>query len=185
MVNGLGGTHDSLVVEAVKLGYGSNISVYKSTSALNQTFVDSLKNNGFNMLVRSTTGYELYKALADSNASILFVMPSGSNSHVNTSITLGGIISTGAGVDSNLTGYPIHFYDTDPFYGNQSSYSNGYIAGKLAYIKDRLGCSWAEILYWLEFGKVITLKNGYGKIDVSGVIDLYGKYHRKLYIVKH
>ena len=181
MVSGTNSEHDSIVVLCVKSAY-SNVIVSRSLDTLNQNFIDSIEVLGYNLLVRSTTGYASYSTLADSN-SILFVMPSGSNDHIDTEITLGSIISTGCGVDSNITGYPIHFFDIDPVSGNQSSYSNGYIAGKIAYLADLLGITPQKVIYYAELLQTLG-HDGYGKFNTDFIRQQHQKFTRKLYVRK-
>lgn len=177
-VSGTDSEHDSIVVEAVKLAY-PNVTISRGTETLNQTLVTNLISQGYKIIVRSTTGYNSYSTLADDNPTILFVMPSGSNEHANTEITLGNILSTGAGTDSNVTGYPIHFYGTDPIGDNQSSYSNGYIAGIIAKLSDAYSITPPRAVFWLKYLKSLG-HDGYGRIETS--LGYYEKYHRKLYI---
>lgn len=180
MVNGLGGEHDSTVAECVKSAYPQAV-VYRSTNTLNQSFVNSTRLLGCSIIVRSTTGISNYETLAENNSDILFIMPSSSNSHVNTGITLGNIISTGAGTDTNVTGYPIHYFAQDPTGQNLSSYSNGYIAGLIAELSDELKITPNEVIFWAKFGKTPG-HDGYGKFDANYVRTYYEKYHRKIYI---
>jgi len=179
MISGTDAVHDSIVCESLKIAH-PNAVVSRSLNALNQTFIDSIEALGYNMLVRSTTGYEAYKVLSDTN-NVLFVMPSGSNNHESTGITLGSIVSTGCGTDSNITGYPIHFYSIDPTGSNLSSYSNGYIAGLIAKFSDTFCTTPQRAYYWFTYGDTLE-HNGYGKINYDNASLYYGKFHRKIYI---
>lgn len=179
MISGTDAEHDSIVYESLKIAY-PNAVVSRSLNTLNQPFIDSIEALGYNMLVRSTTGYEAYKILSDTN-NVLFVMPSGSNNHESTGITLGSIVSTGCGTDSNITGYPIHYFAQDPTGQNLSSYSNGYIAGLIAELSDELKITPNEVIFWAKFGKTPG-HDGYGKFDANYVRTYYEKYHRKIYI---
>jgi len=198
MVSGYGGEHDSIVEECVKQGYIdcggnlNNITVIRSANSyLNQGFIDSLRNTGFNFLVRSTTGYGGFtiQSLAINNPDILFIMPSGSNSHINTGNTLSIIVATGAGDTANKTGYPIHFYDKDTTGQMASSYSNGYIAGKLARIKDSSKCSLSDAFNYAKLStkQPFSPTNGYGKIDFSNAIYMLNerKYKCKQILINH
>jgi len=180
MVNGMGGEHDSTVMECVKSAYPQAV-VYRSTNTLNQSFVNSTRLLGCSIIVRSTTGISDYETLAENNSDILFIMPSGSNTHESTGITLGGIVSAGAGTDSNVTGYPIHFYSIDPTGSNLSSYANGYIAGLIAKFSDRFCVTPQRAYYWFTYNKTLG-HDGYGKINYEWAVTYYTKYHRKIYI---
>lgn len=128
------------------------------------------------IIIRSRTGIWSFKEIAGMYDPVLF-MAAGSNSfsYVNSmSIFINPIISTGCGIDSLVTGYNAEFYDIDPITtGNLSSYSNGYIAGKIAFISNKLNCSIEEARQKArEFclcGN--TIKNiTYGRINIFKVL---------------
>ncbi len=150
LISGWGGQHDLDVKSAFYIGYSS----YDSTEFTGEVvlYSQSLQNsfeyaqqNGFEMILRSTTGLSVGLQLAPDYPSVRLVMPSGSNSFVPTysgDIINSPVIICGAGVDSNITGYKIDFYSIDPITGtNLSSFSNGYIAGQIAFIANSLQCS--------------------------------------------
>jgi len=150
MVSGLGGQHDQDVKNAFLIGYSSyngesfsgDLILY--TSNLQSSFDYAVTNN-YDLIVRSTTGLSTGIALAPSYPSVKLVMPSGSNSYVQTfsgDVISSPVVITGAGIDSNQTGYKVEFYSIDPITSsNLSSFSNGYIAGQLAFIANTLNCS--------------------------------------------
>ena len=62
--------------------------------------------------------------------------------------TLGIIVASGAGTDSNMTGYGngLEFWDEDDTQDGlyYSSFSNARVAAKLLKIKQTLNCTWEE-----------------------------------------
>ena len=102
------------------------------------------------------------------------------------------IITSGAGDEElrNNTSYGkgLEFWDQDlntPTPAeDQSSFSNGYVLGKLLKIKDTLNCTWWEARYRAritadrtEPNRVTSswdLRNGYGKINVDAAIAYTG-----------
>ena len=96
------------------------------------------------MIIRSTSGLSTGLRLAPDYPSIELVMPAGSN--VYTQVFFGDVLTspvviTGAGEDSNQTGYKLEFYGIDPISTtNASSYANGFIAGQIAFISNTLKC---------------------------------------------
>jgi hypothetical protein len=72
-------------------------------------------------------------------------MPAGSNSFqyvVNLDIPNSSVVSTGAGLDTLVTGYKVEFFSIDPITNsNESSYSNGYIAGQIAFLSNKFNIS--------------------------------------------
>jgi len=174
IISGWGGQHDLDVQSAFYLGYSS----YDSTEFTGEVvlYSQSLQNsfeyaqqNGFEMILRSTTGLGVGLQLAPNYPSIRLVMPSGSNSFVQTysgDIINSPVIICGAGVDSNITGYKIDFFSIDPITGsNLSSFSNGYIAGQIAFIANSLQCS-------LDSAKYSARSTG----SNDGVFDTYSGF---------
>ena len=68
-------------------------------------------------------------------------MPAGSNGFYyvcNLDIPNAAVVSTGAGLDTLVTGYRVEFFSIDPITSsNLSSFSNGYIAGQIAYLANK------------------------------------------------
>jgi hypothetical protein len=177
--------HDLDVKQSFLIGYSSyngtefdgNVDLY-----LDQ-FLESLftyaENNNYDIIVRSYAGLNSYISIANDHPAVKLFMPSGSNSPV---LTFSGdlqncpIIVTGAGVDSNVTGYQIDFYSIDPITSNNlSSFSNGYIAGQIAFISDYLDITVDEARTRAREtgsnGGIYDYQNGYGSINVGEAIN--------------
>lgn len=150
LISGWGGQHDIDVQTAFHMGYESydgtqfpgEVLIYSNTLQNSFTYADE---NGYEMIIRSTTGLMTGLIIAPDYPNIKLVMPSGSNSFVQTysgDVVNSPVIITGAGLDSNVTGYKVEFFSEDPITSNNySSFSNGYIAGQLAFISNTLTCS--------------------------------------------
>jgi len=183
LISGLGGQHEIDVRSAFYLGYES----YDSTQFQGEVLIypNSLQNsfiyadqNGYEMIIRSTTGLMTGIQLAYDYPTIKLVMPSGSNSFVQTfsgDVMSSPVIITGAGIDSNVTGYKVEFYSEDPITGNNlSSFSNGYIAGQIAFLANTLLCSIDSAEYLArntgsqdgEFDPY----SGFGKIIIENIL---------------
>ena len=183
IISGYGGQHDQDVMDAFLIGYSSydnsnfngNVSLYTNTL---QASFDYAVANDYNLIIRSTTGLATGLNLAPNYPSVKLVMPAGSNSYVQVysgDVINSPVVITGAGQDTNLTGYTLEFFSIDPITGNYySSYSNGFIAGQLAFIANTLDCSFdsARVLareYGSENGNW-DFYNGFGKVDVNHII---------------
>jgi hypothetical protein len=186
LISGTGGQHDSDVKTSFELGYKSyNGTEFPGTISLNiDAFTSSAlvyaDNNGYQLVVRSTTGLTSAVSLAGGYPDVQLVMPAGSNSYVyvySGDIENCPVIVTGAGDTNNETGYKVEFYAPDPINiePDYSSYSNGYIAGQIAYIANSLNITIQEAR--LEARKSIPgdsgpdMHNGYGVIDIQKVLD--------------
>ena len=184
LISGFGGQHDLDVKQAFLLGYASydsssfdgNVDLFYDYAI--SASINYAENNNYNIIVRSTTGLSSYISIANQHPAVQIIMPSGSNTHIETfsgNLEDCPIISTGAGLTSNVTGYQIDFYSIDPITTqNLSSFANGYIAGQLVFISDYLGISIDEArLLARESGSnggVYDYENGYGKIIIEGAI---------------
>ena len=183
IVSGFGGQHDLDVKNSFLIGYSSyngdqftgDIVLYSYSL---QTSFDYAVANDYDLIIRSTTGLPTGLYLAPNYPTVELVMPAGSNSYIQ--VFAGDVISspvviTGAGVDSNQTGYQVEFYSIDPITANSySSFSNGYIAGQLAFIANSLNCSFdsARALARVngsENGNC-DFYNGFGEIQTSNII---------------
>jgi hypothetical protein len=150
LISGWGGQHDIDVQTAFHTGYESydgtqfqgEVLLYPNSLQNSFTYADQ---NGYEMIIRSTTGLMTGMIIAPNYPDIKLVMPSGSNDFVQTysgDVMTSPVIITGAGIDSNVTGYKVEFFSEDPITTeNFSSFSNGYIAGQLAFISNTLACS--------------------------------------------
>jgi hypothetical protein len=183
LVSGFGGQHDLDVKTAFMIGYAS----YNSTPFTGEIILYSYsleasfeyaEANGYDVIIRSTTALPTGLYLAPNYPSVELVMPAGSNSYIHkfSGDVIGSpVVITGAGVDSNQTAYELEFYSIDPITANSySSFSNGYIAGQLAFIANTLNCSFdsARVLArdnGSENGDW-DFYNGFGEIQTTDII---------------
>ena len=153
LVSGFITGHDEDVLESFFEGYSS----YNGTQYSGRTYIHSstsianslsfASENDYDLVIRSYTGLLQAIALADNFPEIQIIMPSGSNSFIESfsgDIINCPVIVTGAGIEHNVTGYTLEFFSIDPIGNNLSSFSNGYIAGQLAFLADFLGLSYEE-----------------------------------------
>jgi hypothetical protein len=184
IISGNGGQHDLDVKNAFYLGYSSynnaqfpgEVLVY--SSSLQTGFEYAIANN-YNLIVRSTSGLSTALRIAPNYPSVDLVMPSGSNSYTQTfygEVLSSPVVITGAGNDSNQTGYKLEFFSQDPItVNNLSSYSNGYVAGQLAFIANTKDCSFDSARSIArESGSengVFDTYNGFGKILIENILD--------------
>lgn len=171
IVSGYGGQHDLDVKTAFLIGYSSynnaqflgEVILYSNTL---QSSFDFAIANDYDLIIRSTTGLSTGLRLAPNYPTVKLVMPAGSNDFVQVffgDVITSPVIITGAGIDSNQTGYKVEFYSIDPITNyNYSSYSNGYIAGQLAFVSNTLNCSF-------DSARVLARNNG----SENGIIDFY------------
>lgn len=183
IVSGYGGQHDLDVKSAFLIGYSSynnapfpgQIILY--SDALQASYNYAVANN-YNLIIRSTSGLSTGLRLAPDYPTVELVMPAGSNTYAQ--VFFGDVISspvviTGAGVDSNQTGFKLEFYSEDPITGTSlSSFANGYVAGQIAFIANTLNCSFdsARVLARLKGseGGEWDMHNGFGKVQPQNVI---------------
>jgi hypothetical protein len=150
IISGYGGQHDLDVKNAFLIGYSSydqtpfsgDVILYSNT--LQSSFNFAVAND-YDLIIRSTSGLSTGLRLAPDYPSIELVMPAGSNVYTQVffgDVSTSPVVITGAGEDSNQTGYKLEFYGIDPISTtNASSYSNGYIAGQIAFISNTLNVS--------------------------------------------
>lgn len=183
IISGYGGQHDLDVKASFLLGYASynntsftgEVILYSNTL---QSSYDFAVANNYDLIIRSTSGLSTGLRLAPDYPSVELVMPAGSNLYTQVffgDVLTSPVVITGAGVDSNLTGYQLEFYGIDPVTSlNYSSFSNGYIAGQLAFISNTLNVSFdsARVLARLKGSENGTLDfyNGFGKIKPENII---------------
>ena len=183
IISGYGGQHDLDVKTAFLIGYASynntpftgEVILYSNTLQLS---FDYAVANDYDLIIRSTSGLSTGLRLAPDYPTVELVMPAGSNTF--TQVFFGDVITspvviTGAGVDSNLTGYKLEFYGIDPVTElNYSSFSNGYIAGQLAFISNTLNVSFdsARALARVKGSEngVLDFYNGFGEIQPQNII---------------
>ncbi|HMU44408.1 MAG TPA: T9SS type A sorting domain-containing protein [Ignavibacteriaceae bacterium] len=184
MISGFGGQHDLDVRAAFYSGYSS----YDGTEYLGEAILYSenilasfmyAQQNGYQLMIRSTTGLSTAISFSYSYPNVDLVMPAGSNSfdHVfSGDVNNSPVVITGSGIDSNVTGYNLEFFSIDPITGyNYSSYSNGYTAGQLAFIANSLTISFdsarALARIYNSEGGTLDPFSGYGKINVAEIIN--------------
>jgi hypothetical protein len=188
MVSGLSGytTHDSTVIKSFLLGYASydgtqytgKIDLHIDNSAC--AAITYASQNNYQIGIRSYTG--LNSTVNDSAANhpnLLFFMPAGSNGFYfvcNLDIPNAAVVSTGAGSDSLVTGYRVEFYSIDPITNsNESSYSNGYIAGEIAFLANKLNISPQQARMLARNNALINSQSPnyvqYGQIDVMKAVN--------------
>lgn len=201
LISGENATHDTDVKNAFLKGYASFDSTqYTGTIVIHADYapIYALRyahNNGYQIAVRSYTG--LNQAVDDSAKAypdVQLYMPAGSNSFIyicELDMSRNNIVVTGAGIDTLVTGYPVEFYSIDPITGtNLSSYSNGYVAGQIAFIANHFNISLAQ-------ARIVARNNSikyqgpqyvvYGKLNKSAGISILpveltsftGKYAQK------
>lgn len=186
IINGAGGEHDDDVESSFILGYRSTGADWAGTTTKRvETLEESLiyaQANDYDCVIRSTIDMSEFISTADVYyPTVQTFMPAGSNEHIEVySGSLVNIVITGCGVTSNLTAYNTEFYSIDPLsQNNLSSYSNGYIAGQIAYIKDSLNCSFWEARYRARVTSSrstnYTGENGYGSINIASAIAYTGE----------
>lgn len=183
IVSGYGGQHDLDVKTAFLIGYAS----YDNTPFTGQVILysDALQasynyasSNNYDLIIRSTSGLSTGLRLAPDYPSVELVMPAGSNSYVQVffgDVITSPVVITGAGADSNLTGFKLEFFSIDPITGSSlSSFANGYIAGQLAFIANSLNCSFdsARVLARQKGseGGEWDMHNGFGKVQPQNII---------------
>jgi hypothetical protein len=185
IISGYGDQHDLDVKNAFLIGYASynntpftgQVILYSYPYTLQNSF-DYAVTNDYDLIIRSTTGLSTGLRLAPSYPTVELVMPAGTN--IYTQVFFGDVLTspvviTGAGEDSNQTGYKLEFYSEDPITGTSlSSYSNGYVAGQLAFIANTLNCSFdsARVLAREKGteGGMCDFYNGFGKVQPQYIV---------------
>lgn len=179
--------HELDVSTSFILGYESvgglwTGSILIQTSSLSSSLAYA-KNNNYEMVIRSTSGMESYISVASSSyPDVLTVMPAGHNDYIliYTGNIPQNILITGAGDVNNETGYNIEFFAPDPIgiEPDLSSFSNGYIAGQIAYIMDEVPCGHWEARYRAQQtaipGTSGSSFDGYGLIDINSAMAYTG-----------
>lgn len=183
IISGYGGQHDLDVKNAFLIGYASHnntpfageVILYSNTL---QTSFDYAVANNYDLIIRSTTGLSTGLRLAPNYPSVELVMPAGSNTYTQVffgDVLTSPVVITGAGEDSNQTGYKLEFYSEDPITGtNLSSFANGYVAGQIAFIANTINVSFDSArtlarIKGTENGEW-DFYNGFGKVQPGLVI---------------
>ncbi len=184
--------HEASVRDAFVIGYnesGGNISAadvtIHSTASLDfQDGFDYCKANNIPIMINSYAGAINRISVAQDNyPDVTLFMATGAN-------TVGEIVSlempqvlvfAGAGDVANETADNVEFISHDPIESDEqdySSYSNGYIAGQIAFIADTLNCSIWEARYRaMQTGSengVWHETEGFGFIDTALAIAFSG-----------
>lgn len=191
IVYSLGEEHDNDVKESFIRGYSSNGSRFSGKLDIISfdNFEQSLSyasENDYQYIIYSHSGAEsLTGTVNNYYPNVICFIPAGSNSHQQVffqSITNNNVstIITGCSdnKDNNVTGYNVEFIDIDPISNNHlSSYSTGYIAGKIAYIKDWYKCSDWEARYiarqTASKSNDFTDEHGFGIININDALNTY------------
>ena len=186
LISGLSGntSHDIEVKNAFLIGYksydGADYTGQIDLHLDNNVYaaIDYAHQNGYQIVVRSYTG--LINAVNDSAQKypdVLLFMPAGSNNFLYYccfDIPNAAVVSTGAGVDTLATAYKVEFFSIDPITNcNESSFSNGYIAGQIAYLANKLNISpqQARLLARSNSSSAQSITYvQYGKIDLGNAI---------------
>ena len=169
LVSGIAGNtaHDTNVLKSFLLGYSSfdgtqyssQIDLHVDNSAYSA--IQYANQNKYQIVIRSYTGLNsAVNDTAKNYPNVLLFMPAGSNGFYyvcNLDIPNSAVVSTGAGVDTLATGYKVEFFSIDPITGtNLSSFSNGYIAGQIAFLANRYNKT-------VQQARIIARNNSYVK----------------------
>jgi hypothetical protein len=171
-------SHDTDVKNAFLIGYksydGTNYTGVADLHVDNNVYLalEYAHQNNYQIVIRSYTGLtNTVNDSAQKYPDVLLFMPAGSNSflfYCNLDIPNAAVVSTGAGVDTLVTAYKVEFFSIDPIaYSNESSFSNGYIAGQIAYLANKLNItpqqarlvarnssSSAQSITYVQYGKI-------------------------------
>jgi hypothetical protein len=174
--------HDQNVAQSFIAGYGDGLS-YNDIEITTDDY-KYCASRCIEILIRATTGIYVYQSDAEyyfNKYGILTVMPMGSNDYEELDSLQSipkCIVSTGAGIENNETGYGngLEFFDTEQIAedAQHSSYSAGIIAGKLLKIKHESDKGWDDVRSAARetaSGGGWNKYNGYGKINVSAAIE--------------
>ena len=168
--------HATNVQTAFVAGYGSAVTTEIRIESLSES-MKYAQANSIDLVVRSTTSLDADTA-KKYYTDVLLVMPAGSNDYeqVYSGDIPTWLVITGAGADTNETGYKIEFHSIDPIEDpDKSSYSNAYIAGQLLYVKDQRGGTWWDARdACAQTGDALTDEDGYGTIDTAAAVAYSG-----------
>ena len=186
LVSGLGGSHDEGVKNSFLAGYASydntsfsgSVDLYYDASVNAQSSLEYASANGYTVIVRSTTGLSSVITEAKNYPDIQVFMPAGSNTFKKVyygSVDDSPIVITGAGDTENTTGYSIEFFSIDPLSESMtSSYANGYIAGQVCYIANRLNISVSDARQLSREtgsnGGTYDTYDGYGNVVIENAV---------------
>ncbi|MFA6598232.1 MAG: T9SS type A sorting domain-containing protein [Ignavibacteriaceae bacterium] len=186
LISGEYTAHDTDVKNAFLLGYASyDATQYNGQIDLHSDYTpyNALRyahENGYQIAVRSYSGLNTTVDDSAKNYSdVLLFMPAGSNSYIytcNIDVPNSAVVSTGAGVDSLVTGYEVEFFSVDPITNsNLSSFSNGYIAGQIAFMANHFNVSVSQARTLARNNTFINSQPSsvvvYGKIDEAKAVN--------------
>jgi hypothetical protein len=185
LVSGFIPEHDEEVLQSFLEGYSSyngkqfngRTYIHNSSTILSSLLYAS--NNEYDLVIRSYTGLLKAIGFAGNYPEIQIIMPSGSNSFIESfsgDILNCPVIVTGAGISHNVTGYTLEFFSIDPTGENLSSFSNGYIAGQIAFLADFLGLTYDEARMLARNtgsqNNEYDYFDGYGSININEAINV-------------
>lgn len=173
-------SHADAVKNSFRQGYFDSLGVNFNDNDIHISLSNPINfleflNLGSEVFIRSTTGFQNIKPNLDLLYPSQSFMPAGSNEHIYINV-LNGImpvtIITGAGNNSNNTGYELEHFGYDPS-GNydDSSFSNAYIAGIFCAAYDSYMPDYSAIRYYSRKNKTLSIENGYGFIQYSDIIN--------------
>jgi hypothetical protein len=188
VVSGLSGytAHETDVKKAFLLGYASydgtqyagQIDLHIDNSAY--AAIIYADQNNYQIAVRSYTGLaNSVNDTAKHHPNVLLFMPAGSNSFqyvLNLDIPNSSVVSTGAGLDTLVTGYKVEFFSIDPITNsNESSFSNGYIAGQIAFLANKFNISTQQARILARNNALINSQSTnyvqYGEINIVKAVN--------------
>lgn len=191
IIYSLGEEHDNDVKTSFIRGYQSNGARFTDNIDI-MSFVnldDAMSyatNNNYQYVIYSNYGLSSLTGIINNYyPNVICFIPAGNNSHIkvfNQSILDNNISAVVTGcvdvTQNNVTGYNVEFIDIDPVSSNHlSSYSNGYIAGKMAYIKDWYNCTDWEARniarQTASRSNNFTDENGFGIINLNAAINTF------------
>ncbi|HNW55756.1 MAG TPA: hypothetical protein PKN62_01600 [bacterium] len=150
-----------------------------STSTLPDSCFQDAESNNYPIAVMSIKDADYYNSIAQQYNKVVMFMPAGSNSFqkvFHASVTSAPVVITGAGDKHNKTGYNVEFFSINPLDKKSfvSSYSNGYIAGQIAYIAKKLDIpvSQARAIArkTASLAGVFTAEDGFGQIQIEAAL---------------
>lgn len=147
-----------------------------STSTMPVNCFQDAESNNYPIAVMSIKDADYYNSIAQQYQQVVMFMPAGSNSfqkvfHAN--VASAPVVITGAGDKHNKTGYNVEFFSINPLSKTSfvSSYSNGYIAGQIAYIAKKLNISVSQARTIARetatLTKSFSAEDGFGQIQIE------------------
>ena len=199
--------HEASVRDAFVKGYNDSAAefgdaqitaadvVITSMNSLDYQYgFDWCKANNIPIMICSYSGALSQIATAQANyPEVTLFMPTGRNEpgEIFDGEIPQVICLTGAGDIANETADNVEFIAPDPIASDEqdySSFANGYIAGQIAFIKDKLNCSTWEARYRAAMtgseGGKWDERNGFGFINVKNAVDFSGNIADDPFLLK-